>query len=117
MDRLFIECAAAALIFDRTVPLESQMFERALNFIGASGAHACAIKVLDPQQPAAAALPRVKVAAERGHQGAQMQRTSRGGRESADVAHAAPRLSESDSSGNGRRGRRTAARAVRGAPG
>jgi hypothetical protein len=62
-----------------------------LNFIGASGVHACAIEVLDPQQPAAAMLTGVEVAAERGHQGAQMQWTGRGGRETADVAHAAPR--------------------------
>jgi hypothetical protein len=39
-----------------------------LNLIGAAGPHACGIVVLDPQEPAAAVLTRVKIAAERRNQ-------------------------------------------------
>jgi hypothetical protein len=39
-----------------------------LNLIGAAGAHARGIEVLDPQEPAAAVLAGVKEATERGNQ-------------------------------------------------
>jgi hypothetical protein len=56
------------LIFNRAVPNESQIFKRALNLIGTAGPHACAVEILDPQEPAAALLACVEITAERRNQ-------------------------------------------------
>src|ERR1700722_14848079 len=90
LDGLVVERAAAALVLDRAVPMKSQILKRPLNVSGAAGPHARGIEVLDAQEPATALVMRIKIAAKRGNQRSEMQRTGRGGREAADVAHAAP---------------------------
>ena len=55
-----------------------------------------AVEVLDAQQPAAAVLAGIEVAAERGNQRTEMQRPGGRGGEAADVAHCATRAAPAD---------------------
>jgi hypothetical protein len=69
--------------------MKSELRERALHFIRAAGAHALRVKVFDPEQPAATVVACIKIAAKRGNQRSQMQRSGGRGGETADVGRGA----------------------------
>ena len=59
---------AAALDLHVAVPLETEVGQGSLNTFGGAGDAARRIDIFNPQQPAAALRPRIKIAAERRHQ-------------------------------------------------
>ena len=91
-----------------SIPFEAELAEDSLELICEAGHAAFAIEVVDAQQPAATRVAGAQIAAGRGQQRAEMQRSGRRGGE-------AP-AGRTPASGTSRRGRRTASRGVRAAP-
>ena len=111
---------AGALVLDGAVPVQGETLERTQHLVRATGDHPRGIEIFHPEEPAAAAAAGIDEAAHGGEQRAQVQRSGWGGCEAPDIAWArggrgALRLA--GASDSGRRGRRTGARAVLGAPG
>ncbi len=80
-----VSVPAAALPYDFAVPFEAEARKRGDDAPGRAHDSAWRIDILDPQQPAAAAVARFQVAACRRDQRAEMQRAAGRGREAADV--------------------------------
>ena len=120
----------AALIDDFAVPLEAEPFQRAQDPVRTAGYDAGGIEILDPQQPPAAMVAGVQVAADRREKRSQVQVARRGGGEAAYIfrragcsiplAGAGRRealVGGAPITGSGRLGRRTDVRGAPGAPG
>jgi hypothetical protein len=57
--------------------MQCQVFQRGEDGIGCAGSLARGIEILDPDQPFAAASPRLEITADGGDQRAEMQRAAR----------------------------------------
>ncbi len=77
---------ARTLVLDRPVPVQGEALERTQHLVRATGDYPRRIEIFHPQEPAATAGAGVEEAAHGGDQGAQVQRSGRGGREAPDVA-------------------------------
>jgi hypothetical protein len=86
MQRLFIGRRAPALVDYFLVPMQSAGFQRAQDVVRGAGQAARRIEIFHAQQPAAAVMLGVEVAAQRGDQRAEMQRAGGGGGEAAAIA-------------------------------
>jgi hypothetical protein len=121
---------AAALVYDLAVPVQAEGIQGSQDPVRAAGNYAGGVEILDPQQPAAAMVAGIQVAADRRQKRSQVQVARRGGGEAAYVfrragcsiplAGAGRRealVGRAPISGSGRLGRRTDVRGAPGAPG
>src|SRR5581483_12312484 len=99
-ERLAVGEVAPALVEHGLVPLEAERLEHAQDLVGRAGDLARAVEVFHAHEPVAAARARLEVAADRGDQRTEVQRSCRRwGEASAVVVHRSAGLVGADIAG------------------